>query len=417
MPLFRRLSIAAIPAVLTVVLSIPCNAQLQQEEVRGAPAEPSDAAETRAAIAQVEKLKSRLPDRGAVFYFLAAAHRHLGETLEALRDLKDCTDLEEGFDPSGGVEFLGLEGTHDFDSLVEKIHEEFPAVSHAHPALWDEERDLIPGGLAWDARKSLFYLSSLNLKKIVQLTPESHASDFVPAGRDHLLPVRGIRVAPLDDSVWAASSGEEGKSELLHFGPSGKLLGRFSPQGPGPHGFHDLVITTGGAVLISDTTGDAVLRFEPGTKSFSKLALDRPLFSPRGIALDEEHHLLFVADALGVVRLNLSDGSSQDVDPGHHNTLAGADGLYWHEGSLIAIQNGIGAPRIAVFKLSRDATSVTRARILEYRTSLVSSPTTGAIRGSDFYFISNSHADNLLNGKISDPTQLEEVRIAVVSLR
>ncbi|HEX9233108.1 MAG TPA: hypothetical protein VF863_01725 [Candidatus Acidoferrum sp.] len=43
-------------------------------------------------------------------------------------------------------------------------------------------------------------------------------------------------------------------------------------------------------------------------------------------------------------------------------------------------------------------------------------PTTGAIRGSDFYFISNSQIDNLNGDKILDPTRLEPVRIAVVHL-
>src|SRR5882724_2423448 len=37
----------------------------QPEEIKGAPAEPADAADVRAQIAPVEKLKNVLPDRGA----------------------------------------------------------------------------------------------------------------------------------------------------------------------------------------------------------------------------------------------------------------------------------------------------------------------------------------------------------------
>ena len=104
------------------------------------------------------------------------------------------------------------------------------------------------------------------------------------------------------------------------------------------------------------------------------------------------------------------------MNPGPHSTLAGADGLYWYNGSLIAIQNGIGSPRIATFKLSADGTRVTRTTVLENRSSFTSLPTTGAIRGFDFYFISNSHIDNLNGGKILDVTQLEPVRIAMIHL-
>ena len=69
-----------------------------------------------------------------------------------------------------------------------------------------------------------------------------------------------------------------------------------------------------------------------------------------------------------------------------------------------------------MFKLSPDGTRVARVTVLEYRTTLTALPTTGAIRGSDFYFISNSQIDNLNGDKILDPTRLEPVRIAVVHL-
>src|SRR5215470_16281854 len=72
--------------------------QPQQDETRGAPAETTDAAETRAVISSLEKLLPTVPDRAAVLYNLAAAHQHLGETLEAVKNLHDCLALGEGSD-------------------------------------------------------------------------------------------------------------------------------------------------------------------------------------------------------------------------------------------------------------------------------------------------------------------------------
>ncbi len=69
----------------------------QEEEMRGAPAEPADAQETRAQIALLEKLQPNFPDRGAILYNLAALHQHLGETLEVTELLKQCIALGEGF--------------------------------------------------------------------------------------------------------------------------------------------------------------------------------------------------------------------------------------------------------------------------------------------------------------------------------
>src|SRR5262249_25370877 len=206
------------------------------------------------------------------------------------------------------------------------------------------------------------------------------------------------------------------KGELVHFTSDGTLLGRFSPDDGAKHGFNDLVVRKSGEVILTDSLNNSVFRFDHAKKSFTPLRVHRELIYPNGIALSDDDKTLFVGDAIGIVRIDLQALASTDVIPGPRTTLAGADGLYWYNGSLIAVQNGIGSPRIAAFKLSADGTRVTKTTVLENRTSFASLPTTGAIRGTDFYFISNSHIDNLNDGKILDVTELEPVRIAVVHL-
>jgi hypothetical protein len=66
------LSILAILCLLAVLLFAPFARSQDQEEIKGAPAEPTDAQEIRDQIAVVEKLQLTLPDRGAALYFLAA---------------------------------------------------------------------------------------------------------------------------------------------------------------------------------------------------------------------------------------------------------------------------------------------------------------------------------------------------------
>jgi len=402
---------------VATLLCVPVLAQQpQQEEVRGALAEPTDAAEVRAQIDLVEKLLPTYPDRGAALYFLAESKQHLGETLDALKLLKECLALREGFDPSGSHEFAGLRSSKEFTDLIEKVHRDFPVVAQARLNLITEEKRLIPEGLAWDPNRKVFYLSSLAQKKIVQITPDSHVSDFVPANRDHLLPVLGIRLDPRDSSIWANTEDDLGKTELVHFDATGSFLGRFSLDDNAKHGFNDLVIRQSGEIILTDSLDNKVFRFNPAQKIFAELKVHRELLYPNGIALASDEKSLFVADAVGVLRIDLQSLSSADVNPGPRSTLAGADGLYWYNGSLIAVQNGIGSPRIAAFKLSDDGLRVTKTTVLENRSSFTSLPTTGAIRGADFYFISNSHIDNLNAGKILDPTQLEPVRVAVVHL-
>jgi len=393
--------------------------QPKEEEVRGAPAEPDDAAEVRAQITAVEKLIPSYVDRGALFYFLAASKMHLGETREALDLLRQCMALEEGFDPSGASEFAGLRSERAFMEMVERAKTRFPAVALARKALVTEEKDLIPEGLAWDSAREVFYLSSLHRRKIVQITTDSQVSDFLQPQQVAIFPVLAIRMDPKDGTIWANTWEEKpraSRSQLLHADASGKVLARFAPSDSRQHGFNDLVMRKAGDVFLTDSLANQVFRFDPNTKSFSALRLHRELYYPNGIALAEDDRTLYVADALGVLRYDVASSSSADVAPGPHNTLAGVDGLYWYRGSLVTLQNGIGTPRVAVHKLAEDGTRVTKATILEFRATLSVLPTTGAIRGSDFYFIANSQIDNLNGDKILDVTRLEPVRIAVVRL-
>jgi len=406
----------AILSLLAVVLVAPIARCQDPEEMKGAPAEPTDAQEIREQIAAVQKLESTLPDRGAVLYFLAAAKQHLRETRETLALLKECIALQEGFDPSGEPAFLELKSTKEFTTLVETVHRDFPVMAQAREAFRTTEKDLIPEGLAYDAQQDIFYLSSLNRRKIVEIERDGKISDFVPADRFSLLPVLGIRPSPNDGTVWADSFTDGGRTELLHFDAAGKLLGRFKPEGSAKHGFNDLVIRKNGEVLTTDSLANAVLRFDPAARTFTAVALHRPLFYPNGIALGEDDHTLYVADNLGVVRVDLAGAESRDVDPGPRSTLAGIDGLYWYKGSLIAIQNGIGSPRVAAFHLSSDGLRVTRTTVLENRSNFCILPTTGAIRGSDFFFIANSQIDNINNDKVMDVTRLEVIRIGVLRL-
>ncbi|MGC2815592.1 MAG: hypothetical protein WA207_09320 [Candidatus Acidiferrum sp.] len=409
--------LAALLLLIGLLGPSPARAQDQgQDEVKGMPAEPVEAQEIRNQISAVQKLESSLPDHGAALFFIAMAKIQLHETRDALALLKQCLTLHEGFDPSGDPAFMGLKESREFTTLIENVRNDFPAIFQAREAFRTTEKDLIAEGLAYDAPRDIFYLSSLNRRKIVEVGRDAAVSDFVPEGRYDLLPVSGIRVDPNDDTVWADSFADNGQTELLHFDGAGKLLGRFKPADSGRHGFNDLVIRKSGEVITTDSLGNEVFRFDLVTKTFRALPVHRPLFYPNGVALADDDLSLYIADSLGVVKLDLSTGKSRDVNPGPRTTLAGIDGLYWYKGSLIGIQNGIGSPRVAEFRLSNDGLRVTRTTVLENHTRFCALPTTGAIRGSDFFFIANSQIDNLNDGKVMDVTRLEATRVGVLRL-
>jgi hypothetical protein len=380
---------------------------------RALPQEIANEEELQAQLQTAKKFLGQTADRGAVLFFLAATYAQLNEPHEAVANLRECVALKEGFDPIGEPAFAGLRESKDFQTLTEQVHRDFPPISTAQPAFISAEKGLIPEGLAYDAAQDVFYLGSLHLKKIVAISSLGEFTDLVPTDRYKLLPVLGIRVDTYDDSLWSATWLDNGRTELLHFDNRGKLLGRFSlPEDGRKHGFNDLVVLRAGDVLVTDTADNRVYRFEAKPQAFREIKLARTLLEPNGIALTDDGDVAYVADQLGVLRLDLKSGQSAEVNPGPHATLAGADGLYWRDQKLIAVQNGIGSPRIAVFQLSDDGLRVAKTTVVEYRSKFTVLPTTGALDGDNFYFIVNSQIDNLNGDRVLDNTKLQPVRIA-----
>jgi hypothetical protein len=378
----------------------------------------SDEVRVRSEIRAVEDLLPHSPDRGGALYFLARRYAQLGQLQKALALLKECISKNEGFDPGDAPAFEPLKADPEFRTLVELVRRRYPPVYQARVAFTIPETDLFPEGLAVDLDKHVFYMGSMHRRKIVQITQTGEVSDFVKPGLYDLMPIGGIKADPADHGLWAATDpGDKNRSELLHFDSLGRLLERFFAPGAGRHDLNDLVLRNSQEVYITDTDANHVYRFDRQSHHFSTLTFPRPLFYPNGITLSDDGNLLYVADILGVVQVDLRTNAAREVTPGKGNTLAGIDGLYWYKGSLVGVQYGTGSDRVVRWRLSRDGLQVTSTEILEYRSTLVSFPTTGAIVGQNFYFISNTGIGNLKDDKVVDPNKLEPVHVAVVPLK
>jgi hypothetical protein len=390
-----------------------------------APSEPPNSAQLRDDIKTVEGLlpaspRSGFADRGAALYFLADHYLRLGDRVKALALLKECAALDEGFDPTDDGNFVPLKDDAGFRQLVEQVRRRYPPVHRAHVAFTLAQKELFPEGLAVDPAKRLFYMSNMHLRKIVKITEAGEVADFVSPGLYDLMLVLGVHVDPADHSVWCATyPGEKNRPEIVHFDEHGQLLERYTPPGTGRLALNDLVLRDTREIYVTDTQGNRVYRFDRTLHRFTELKLSRPVFWPNGITISGDGYVLYIADLLGVVRLDLKTNQSEDVAPASHDTLAGIDGLYWYRGSFVGVQYGTGANRVMRWNLSPDGRRVASSEVLERGTELVRNPTTGAILDEQFYFIADTGIDNLDSaGKIVDKTKLDEpLHIAVVPLK
>lgn len=355
-----------------------------------------------------------IPDKAAVRFNMAMAYGQAGNSRKALSLLEQALVDTPWLDPSAEPVFKSLYGCPAFQKLTARIHQKYPPTSTSRVVNTIPQKDLIPEGLAADAADGSLYMSSIFHRKIVKIMPDGSITDFVAEAQDGLLGVLGIKVDPRDRSVWAASE-RDGESELFHFDRSGRTLARYVPQEPGKHLFNDLVVAASGDVFVTDSEDGSVYKLSQGEKKLLRLDLRKRPY-PNGIALSGDGTSLYVAYAFGIAIMDLNGSSITDLRAPRGISAAGADGLYWRQGSLIAIQNGFGANRIVQLRLTPDGRSISAGKLLEFRTSNLELPTTGAVYNGSFYYIVNSQIDHEDNGKLLNEDKLQPVRIAALKL-
>jgi sugar lactone lactonase YvrE len=380
------------------------------------------------APSEVDRLRGYLAvakGHGGIMYRLAQALARSGQADEAVRWLK--TGLDQGLDLDlGDPAFASLHGRPDFEEQRSRAAER-GAVSRSRVAFRIPQPDLVPEGIAWDARTGDFFVGSLNKKKIVRIGADGQASDFVTEGREGLEDVLGLKVDSERRRLWActaaspragASAGASGL--LLYDLDSGKRIAAHWVREPGvTHLLNDLVFTKAGEVFVTDSEAGTLYRLAPEGDGLQLFVGPGTFRYPNGIALSADERRLYVADfehGLSVVDVaaRTSRPLPHPIDASPH----GIDGLYVDGNALVGVQNGAGRDRIVRYELGAEGDRIERMAVLESRNPLFRIPTTGVVVGSDFVYLANANVLALGDdGRVKKDAHLEEVVVLRVPLR
>jgi DNA-binding beta-propeller fold protein YncE len=380
---------------------------------------PAAVAAARSEINAFEPfLREPLCEQIAVKYQLAADYASIAEADKTIELAQEVAQADQGFDfPLDGA-FKRLAYCPDFVQIADKVNKLYPAVHQSVSAFTVDDQLLIPEGLAYDERTHSFLMGSLNEKKIVRYDENGRLTDFVPPKKYGLTQVLGIRMDPNNGSVWVASGEDALHAALFHFSPTGQLIRKYPPPaGKSDHLFNDVVVCRDGDVYLTDSTAHQVYKLPRGQTKLVPVPTSRHLFYPNGIALSDDDRSVFIADAFGLLVLDRNDSSVRPVRPGQNMTLSGFDGLYTWENQLVGVQNSMGSPRLVMVQLDNTRTEATALKVLERKTQCTQLPTTGAIVGDTFYYITNSQIDHYQGGKVSYPETLAPIVVAKVELK
>ncbi|WP_242346967.1 SMP-30/gluconolactonase/LRE family protein [Anaeromyxobacter terrae] len=333
--------------------------------------------------------------------------------LETLRALD-----ARGWDiPLDGRDFPGLAEREEFRAIAARIAARAPATAHAAVAIRLPERGLVAEGIAVDPRDGTLYVGSIRLRKIVRVAPGGTATDVVPAAAGGLGRVLGLKVDSRRGLLWAAANHGDApdggaragsRSGVYAFDLASGAPRRAATIDGAGHLLNDLAIADDGAVIVTDSEAGAVYRLDPDAAALAPVVPAGTFAYANGIAFAEGR--LLVADAFGLWDVPVAGGAPRRLAGPAGFPLGGIDGLSAVGRTLVAVQNGLGTPRIVRLELAPGAERVVRAEVLEAGNPDWHTPTTGALDRGVFHYIGNSHVDGWKEAEL-DPAGMVETRI------
>jgi len=355
------------------------------------------------------------PEPGLVMLAIAAEYVAAGYPKQAIKWLQQASDLNPEYNPAASREFAPLAGLPEFEALAARARTASPPVGNSRLAATVPEKDLIPEGIAIDPQSRKLYLSSINKSKIVEISPEGHARDFVVEGHGGLGQVLGMKLDSRTNTLWAASNNKE-HAGVFHFDlATGRLLGKHLTA-PGPL-FNDLVVTSKGDVFITASRAGALYWISSHTRILAEWRPGLKLSQANGIALSPDEKVLFVSTFPdGITAINLESGTVRPLPRPANVSLASIDGLYYHDNSLILVQNADVSHRIARLFLTPSLDRATRLEVLERGNPLFDIPTTGTLSAGSIYYIANSQLLNFGPAGIIDPAKIRPISILHLKL-
>ena len=371
-------------------------------------------------LQQMETANRNRPNHPRLIYNLGVANAINGRTDEALASLDRLTKMGLAYAFEKDGDLASFRDDERFEKIVAASTANRTPINASTRVLELHDKTMIAESVAFDPKTKQHFLGSIHKRKIVSVDGSGVEKEF-SSPSDGLYAVLGMKVDVKRNILWVATSAvpqmsgfveaDKGRSAIFKYDlRSRKLLQKFPVQVSGEHMLGDVWIERGGDVYATDSVSPNIYRID-AAKNTMELFITSDLFaSLQGITEGSKPNEIYVADyAKGFFRIDLTSKAITQLKPDANVTLLGTDGLYFHDGKLIAIQNGIPPNRVAAFTLDGDR--ITRTTILEANHADFLEPTLGYIDGDDLIYIANSQWP-LVNEKAE--LQTEKLRNPVV---
>jgi sugar lactone lactonase YvrE len=378
---------------------------------------------TRTRLERIQSLRKERPNDGVLIFYEAITRIDLGDRDVAFALLRSLQGRKLGLVPVGDAGFEAVWNDPEFQKIREKLANEEPRTPDAPVAFRLADAKLVPEGIAYDPKQDRFFIGSVAQKKIVSANRKSEVKDFSGPG-DNLDCVLGLFVDVAHEQLYAVSTNgfldeaqKQRRNAVVRYDLKNALLvNRY--DAPDANQLNDLSIAADGTIYATDSASGTLFRKTPGEKTLTPFGAKGALPGANGITLGSDGKL-YVAISTGIVRIDLSTGAPTRLSQPDTVVTGGCDGLYWHRGDLVGIQNVTNPGRVARIALADQGTRISGITVLQsHHHREFAEPTTGAIAADALFVIANSYVGHFQpNGSTKDPGQLKPTAIVSVPLK
>ncbi|MEQ1693526.1 MAG: hypothetical protein ABMA00_19715, partial [Gemmatimonas sp.] len=218
-------------------------------------------------------------------------------------------------------------------------------------------------GIDADPRTDALYVAGIRHGTIYEIRPTGGVRDLNVSRAPRIGAILGVRVARDGRTLYATTGGlammtgysaaDSSLAAIVRVRiDDGAVEARWDiPVDGARHLLGDLAIAEDGTVYASDSFAPVIYRLRTHADSLEQIR--HPLFrSLQGVAVLPGGAQLIVADySHGLLRVDLSTNQVTRIVDAPGTTSLGIDGIIWHDGEIIAVQNGIEPARVARFVL------------------------------------------------------------------
>lgn len=380
-----------------------------------------DAATSRlTGLAELETLAAQFPDSGAVQVRYFNALIRAGEATKAYALLDRIQARGYRFSANGETQinaFFAANGYPKPLSLTQRVGDTREASTLA--ATVPANVHIVESALR-ERRSGRLYVTSIVSRGLFR---EDGKGGWERVETGATGSFGGMLQGP-DGTIWLAS-GAYGPTPdpatafrgIIGFDPaSGPVRRLAAPPGATPS---DIALAPDGTLFAADPLTGAIYRAPKDRADLQPLVGPGTFRSAQGMAVSADGRFLYLSDyGYGLAVLDLTSGRIDRLPAPNAPFVDGTDGLWLHEGELIAIQNGTRPARIVAHRLSPDGRAVIDTRTVESGHSRWTEPGAGSIGGDALLYVANGQWDRFgdggasVDGKPPLPTELRRLPLA-----